>query len=488
MATLYVSSVDGDNSSPPSVSWWNGNQTTYASVAGALAQCADSENIIYVDSAHDFVSASETGIQWSLPENSRAVAILGTNRSTGARATGAKETANGTTVGLGISSSTVDGKIYVYGMECVTGTTSGTIVIGNALSTTTELESCILNLRGTTSYIAVGNSAGSSHGNFSRWRNVHVVMPNGTVSGVIRVITHLIGGLHVSGLTLSYTGANKPTVLFAQIASARGTDVIVADSDLTGFDSGTYFGGATNRTVVRNCKLHATPTRFTNFAAGGSGTLINCDSGNTKIAYQYATYTGSIEYSTAVYADNGFRHSGTNLSWKIVTTASCREFEPFVTPWLIRPCETTSEITAGMRLVHDSATDLHNRNCWADFEYVSDASFPLGTLLSTRNTQPFDGTAVDWTNDNEAWTGISGFTNPNSQSVNATFTPAQTGILRSRLYLAVADKTVYLDPLLRVSSDATRDDGYWSEPGSFADYAASGGSGPRFGDWTGGLR
>lgn len=179
--------------------------------------------------------------------------------------------------------------------------------------------------------------------------------------------------------------------------------------------------------------------------------LINVDSGDTKTVFEFRNRAGTLTENQSIYANNGAQMNGTGLSWEIVTTSACNEFEPFVTPWCHAWGDSTSAQNAGFRLIHDSATNLHNRNCWAEVEYVSDASFPKGTLGSTRNAAPFDGSSADLSSDSETWTGTGGFSNANKQKVDLNFTPAEKSLLRGRLSVGVASKTLYVAPQLWLS-------------------------------------
>lgn len=247
---------------------------------------------------------------------------------------------------------------------------------------------------------------------------------------------------------------------------------------------GTYFE-VTNWSevdvIVRNCKLSATPglTTGTWLTNVSSLTVINTDSGDTGNVFEYRNRLGTITENTSIYANSGGKFAGSGISWEIVTSSSCSEYEPFITPWIMRWLESTSSSEVGFRLVHDSATDLHDRNTWQHIEYVSSSTFPQGTLISGRNAQPFDGTAVDWTNDSETWTGTGGFGTANTQTIASTFTPGEKSLIRGRLLLGVASKTLYLDPALRITGGLSTPSVRWTNEGSFNVEPSAGG--PIFG-------
>ena len=203
--------------------------------------------------------------------------------------------------------------------------------------------------------------------------------------------------------------------------------------------------------LVRDCKLSSTPSFTTgSFPTGScaSITKINSDSGDTKIVFEYRNPYGTITANASIYANNSVQMNGTPVSWEVVTTSLASEFTPFIVPVFEMWNDSTSAQTLNFKLIHDSATNLHDRNCWGELSYVSDASFPLGTMVSSRNAQPFDGAAADLASDSETWTGTGGFGNPNKQKIPFTFTAAEKSGLVARLNVGVASKTLYLVPHL----------------------------------------
>lgn len=466
MSTLYVSSVDGNDAD-------NGSTWALAkgTVAGALAIAGDLD-IIFVDSAHNF-SATSANILWDAPTAGFFVAIISVNRN-GSTTTGhsgwlagATETCGTNNFSVLIASARAQ-RLFIYGMSCVTNTgvsntnqiTIGTIAGGDCR---VILSSCTL----TTPFTGAATSPGlvlgcllssTSHvGSFIRLLNCTCNLPNtaSVTSGAIRF--SLADKVEIIGITIAFSGANKPTVLFGGGTTSSGwrCGVSILDSDLSGFNAGTYFSVAnafTGFVQVTNCKLHATPALVTGtWPRAFEMTLINTDSGDTKTVFEYRNRLGTIMENASIYANASAQMNGTSLSWEIVTTSACNEAEPFVTPWLHAWGDSTSAQNAGFRLIHDSATNLHNRNCWADIEYASDASFPKGTLGSTRNATPFDGSSADLSSDSETWTGTGGFANPNKQKADVNFTPAEKSMLRGRLSVGIASKTLYMAPQLWLS-------------------------------------
>jgi len=261
---------------------------------------------------------------------------------------------------------------------------------------------------------------------------------------VIVNCTHVAAGATLSPQLFSFAPSiNTPTllrVIDSDLGTFSGTNLI---------DVGNF---AMGQIELVNVKLHATPA-----AALVTGTwpsnngeifLVNVDSGDTNNVFEYRNRLGTIVESTSVYLSGGAEFNAAGISWQITTTSACDEYEPFTTPWLHGPFSGTSEISPRLEFVHDSATDLTDRNCWGEFEYVSSSSFPIGTLATDRNAEPFTGSAVDHTNSSETWTGTGGFSNENKQYVTKTFTPAENSLLRARLTVAATSKTLYLNPAI----------------------------------------
>jgi len=447
MATIYVSSVDGNDADNGST-WDLANAT----IAGGLTDATDATNIIYVDSAHAETPGS--AITWNTGNTGRKTAIISVNRTTGVWEVGAKASCQVSGGAFNIMNTSYTQAMYLWGitMESTTGASSGsTLVIGNTSSSVNlyaEFVNCTLSNPGTGDvYIGVGTFNSQKPMSNFIFRDCTFKLKDSTSNAGIKMVA---GKVQFYNMTVAYNGANKPSVLFNHSAPAI---VEVADSDLTGFNANNYISAVgSSEMVLRNCKLHATPGIVGGtFTGSGSVTVINCDSGDTKTVFEYRNLYGTITESTSIYADDGAKFDGAGISWEIVTTADCNDYTPFITPWLHRWSDDTAQITVEFKVVHDSLTGLNDQNLWSNIEYVSDASFPKGTLVQNRNELPFEAGGVDWDLDSTVWTGTGGFTDENLQKISNTFTPAEKSLIRGRLFVGIASKTFYLDPLLRIA-------------------------------------
>ncbi|MFI4963272.1 MAG: hypothetical protein ACHP6H_05385, partial [Legionellales bacterium] len=237
---------------------------------------------------------------------------------------------------------------------------------------------------------------------------------------------------------------------------------IIENSDLSPFNTAAGYlvymaAWSGGHIIFRNDKISSTPTitGSTWQSDAEDITLINTDSANTVSNFEYLNRLGTLTRNTSIYANNGAQFNGAGNSWKIVTTSSANETEPFVTPWMMKWNSSTSANTPQISVDWDSATGFTDRNMWSEFEYVSSASFPIGTLAVNRNPNPGYATGTTWGGDTQTWTGTGGFTHDNKQKVTSTFTPAAKSLMRGRLYVGVATTTLYVDPNLTLSAGNT---------------------------------
>lgn len=449
MATYYVSSVDGDDLEDGST--W---ALAKATIAGALAVATVSGDIIYVDSAH--AESQATTLTWNIATSGAGVSIISVDRN-GSTTTGhngwlagASVTISASGVGVNIASS---GSQHLFMSGVVINQNSGnssnnSIIIANSTgNVSVEAEDCTFNIPGTASpQLALGGSNTSSTLQaVITLRDCEVILPNRT-SSVAAIALRAAQG-RIINLTVT-PSANQPATLIGGAITGLG-DWTISNSDVSPYnrDGGALVDAATWRGTLRmrNCKLSATPaivSAGTWINNSASVWLVNCDSGDTKNVFEYHSRLGTLLESTSIYTDAGEQYQGdSRLSWQIVTTAACNEHEPFVLPPLLAHQAATGAKTARLELV--CANTLTDRECWMEVSVVEDAGFPLGTMHSTRNAQPFDGSAANLASSSVAWTGAGGLT---KQKIEKAINPAEKCTLEARLVVAKASETLYLDP------------------------------------------
>lgn len=480
MTTLYVSSVDGNDADDGST-WALAKQT----VAGALAILTGTgPHIVYVDSAHSFTSSG--AVTWSPAVDKQKVAIISVDRN-GSSGTGhngwlagATETSaspNAFTISGG---SSITCYFYIYGCTVRTSTISNSAnVLNLATSQSSDsylfLDTCKLQCRSTesTTVIAFGGTTGA--GGSSRLNQIVIcydcefTTKNATSN---RGILIRAAKVDMIKCTHAYQGASKSPTLFGFLNTTSPGVLRCRDCDWSGFNtsSGSYFdvsAMSAAQAYMVNCKLSSTPGIVTGTWAGSASsiTLVNTDDADTANVFEYRTQTGTLVVDTNIYRNNGARYDNVGISWKIDTTADCDEHTPFTTPWLHRFLTQTGARDFTLEILRDSATDYTNREVWAEFETVEDASFPLGTLTSSRNANPFDGTGADLTNSTDgAWT--ESLTNDNEMLITATRTTAEKSMIRARLSVAVASTALYVDPMLYISGQPNNCPTRWTVEGA----------------------
>lgn len=479
MTTLYVSSVDGSNSD---------NGTTWAlakqTVAGALsALTGTGPHIVYVDSAHAFTS-SAAEINWNAAVANQKVSIISVDRN-GSTTTGH----NGWLAGATETSAdtyafriggTNNGNYWVWGMNIVSGssnTLSGNnfIKIGNSTSASHNIAFVKCNLRcpalNANARFDVGQATGANANATTLVLCVECDFQSKySASGAAFIFN--TGYLTLVKCTHSYTNAAAKCANLFTFASTGVGSVTVIDSDLSGFDtSGGNIVDVSNmrqwKCVFANCKLSSTPGLLTGTwpTFHSSITVVNSDSADTANAFEFRDKAGTLVEDAATYRNNGARYDTAGVAWKIDTTADCDENTPFVTPWIARVVSRTGSVDLTIDILRDSATDFTNRQVWAEFETLEDASFPVGTLTSSRNANPFDGSGSDLTNSTDAsWT--ESLTNDNEMLITTTRTLAEKSLLRARVGVGVASTTLYIDPMLQVSGQPNNCPTRWTVEGA----------------------
>ena len=141
----------------------------------------------------------------------------------------------------------------------------------------------------------------------------------------------------------------------------------------------------------------------------------------------------------------------TPLSHKMVSNANAEwNHQTLDSPEIVQWNETTgSAITATIEIVHDSVTSITDQQIWMEVQYLGTSGTPLALFVDDAAADYITATA-DQADSSASWT-TTGMTNPNTQKLNVTFTPQEKGFIHAVVRLAVASKTVYVDPKITVS-------------------------------------
>lgn len=443
----------------------------FTTVTAALAAATADYDIIYVDSAHTGTSGASTSINWNVATSGNHVAIVSVNRNgsttTGYSAwlAGAKETIATNAFNFNIITSGAQ-HLYVYGMtiEAPSGASNANDINLAGVSaslTSLTMDTCTLKIQGTSTgaQINIGPSGSSSMIRpIVVLKNCTFVLANAAVAGAI---APKCADITISNAIISFFGGTKPTVLFAVVAGGS-LDMKVLASDLSGFDTTTsslvnVAAFQAGQILFRDCRISSNASKTPNGTWPGNGasiTYINVDSADTKTTFDYYNRLGTITVSELIYYSGGLTIKGTPVGWTIVTSSLCSEMEPFVTPWLMKASTSTSALTAKIEVCQaTAAAKFTNKTLWYDLQYVSSASFPIGSIQIGEVITPFDTgagstAAVNWPDSSVTWNSIS---SPVRQYISGTVTPAEACDLMMRISVGVASKTLYMDPSIALS-------------------------------------
>lgn len=455
----------------------------FTSVAAAFANAtviADAAPVLIIDSAHAF--APVAAITWTPTANQR-VTMISVNRNGNtinqtysAWATGAKEDVGAANAAFTMTA--VDGlSWFIYGMTLNGATNANAnsdIVMMGATSVGSRLHmmSCTLKLNNTatTSQIIIGSIASAS------LRGCKIILEDCTFNlNASRAGTFIFVqqcDLEIINPTVTLAGATKPVVFIGFVAtSTYKANVLIRDGDLSGFDtsagSPAYFdvGNFTSgKIVLQNLNLNASSTIVTGSwpaASAGSITRQAADSADTLNILEYRDAYGTLLWQPTTYANDNTKIASLDGAYQIITTAACNEHFPFAPPIPLSVFNTvTSSQTMSLEINVDSATTMTDRHIWADFSYPSSTTRPSYTHVTSRNATPYDAAAgANLAAGAASWTGTGGFINsPQALKLQSgkvggtvTFSAADQGLLRGRVFFGFASLTAYLDTQLRAA-------------------------------------
>lgn len=454
MATVYVNS--GAAGAGTGADWTNAFTTVTAALSGRA-----SGDIIYVHKTHSVTAGA--AITWTLINGNLSIICVDKDASD-AWSTGAVEKV-GTFNGIFTIAQVSTSSLFVYGMT-IGGATgnqgNGNTIIGAAAGAnggTIEFNTCTFTMESTNTssgQIRLGGAAqADSRGLVIDFNDCTFNLPNH--AGSAGIIGMGQCRVHITNPTIGFFGASKPTVLFFARDDSSAPGDLTVSGDLSGFNStsgvlvgvGNFGAGSM---LFKGCKLSTSTTSITSGTWPGNAssiTLRNVDSGDTLTTFEYRNRLGTLTEDTATYAASGASFNSTPVSWQIVTTAACDEYNPFVAPLLSIWNTSTSAQTATVETLWDSATGLKDTEIWLEIAYLSSASFPLYTVADDRNATPFVSSGTAQATSAVTWTEA--LTNDNEQYVSVAFTAADVGIVEGHVYVARASTTLYIDPLLRLA-------------------------------------
>ena len=423
--------------------WTNAFTTFAAAVAAATAD----GDIIYVASTAVEVLGVDT--PYTFANNVRVISV---DKTSGAPPTTLQtQEAAGGYLGNTVSNRTISiagaFQIYIYGMEfAITGndqfrtaTTDGGHV---------ELENCHIRLGGSGARFDVGVISVEAN-RFTRMKGGKITFGNANNS-----IGHY-GAAEFEGVTLAGTA---PTTLVT--GGSRGGNMLRFEGCDLSLVTGTLVAPNTiepSTVWYTNCKLGSGVTVLSSTGNNNRSFtdvwLFDCAAGDEHYHIQYHNAFGSLTVDTGIYANDGAQYDGTNrCSWKIVTTANCSYYTPFVSPWFDVYHSGTSTITPSIEILRDGSTTAYQDDeVWGEWSYKA-------TSGSTRTTQVNDRKGLLTAAANQAnGVGTSGWTGENASAWSgklqpaSTITPAEIGHNPGRVCVGEPSITVYADPQTRLA-------------------------------------
>lgn len=443
MTAYYVDSA-GSNTSPYDT--WAKAATSLSSAVTAATAAGD---VIYVDQGFTetlaanttYTFANHVGVICSNDKTNappQTLGVMGTSAWIGHTTTSYTITLNGAY------------KVYIYGVTFRTAGTSAAaqLILANSDGSHFEFESVYLWTGSTgNAHLTIGGT-GSSVNSYCKFLNCTFRF------GLTSQFTYANNNIDFIGCTISGDGST-PAILFGGIARGGIVNSIGCDWGLPGTALVNSQTGNTANFIFQNCKINASlssvlATQTPANKGSANAWLFNCSSGDTHYHLQHHDSFGSTIIDTGIYANDGAQYDGTNYcSWKIVTTANCSYYTPYVSPWIDCYHSGTSAITPYLEILRDDSTTAYQDDeVWAEFSYQGTSGYPLASIVNDRKAllaAAADQTAgvgtSGWTGDTGAWSG--------KLSPTASITPAEIGHLRARVCVGEPSITVYVDPTIR---------------------------------------
>jgi hypothetical protein len=440
MATHYVKSTASGANDGTS---WADAFTTLAG-ASAIAVAGDT---IWVSQAHAESTAANLALDWNGTTASPMRIICGNDAAeppTSLATTATIETTGATEIRI----STGIDHFYMYGLTFSVGVGSGSVgdLFLNTGTGAHYYEACTFHIANTSPSSQIWIAPLGIHGE-TICQDCHFKFSEANQQiGVVECFATIRGGSLLSGTT--------PTDLFTFGSSAgltvEGFDCSAVASTMRITDS----SGGSLTLQLRNCKLPASWGGVLNSTTAGPGSIFdlhNSDSTDTNYRYKRQTQFGTIDSEIIIVRSDGASDGVTAISWKMVTNAN-PEWNHHIlkTGEIVRWNTTTgSAITATIEILHDSVTNMTNQQIWLEVQYLGTSGFPLSLFIND-SSGDYLSTPADQASSSEAWT-TTGLTNPNKQKLSVTFTPQEKGFIHAVVKVAMASKTVYVDPKMVVT-------------------------------------
>jgi hypothetical protein len=435
MPDRYVNPARADDTGD-GLSWAAAKKTLLAATADAEA----GETIYFATGTADVLTVDTT---YTI---ATGVRIISTSDTTNEPPTTyeAGATVSSTTSGVDVYFS---GTFAAYGLTVSlgTGATTHIIGVGNTDGSTQYFEGCAFTLAGSNAgaLVLLGTAAAIN-------AECRFLRCDFTWAATGQGFTHNSAKTTFIYCDMS-AGAVHPSVLMEVTNSRGGAPVEFVGCDLS--NTSTVFTGAPLGPwsgVLRNCKLHATPTIFApTILAAGDVIAFDCASGDTHINIAHYDYQGSTTVSTSIYANDNIGDA--DLSWVVAGNENASAANPYMSPWMSVYHSGTSAITPYLECVRSGNSAAYTEaEVWSEWTAKTTASSTQVTLYSNRtgplatpgNNEASSKTGTDWTGEDVTnnWFG--------KLQPNSMITPAEAGHISARICVA-GNHTVYVDPQIR---------------------------------------
>mgnify|MGYP003633109600 CR=1 FL=1 len=286
-------------------------------------------------------------------------------------------------------------------------------------------------------FLQADNSGGTTPMEFF---NVDVLFRGCTVSATTITIATLCRGGNEENATVVFENCDLGTAAITALVDVSQTN-----------RKGHY--------IFKNCLIGASTSATTGTEQGSGGMTVEIhntdDSSGTNYRYEKHCYTGTITSDNANYVASGASDGTTTISHSFVTDGTSNLNRPLIGPEISQWVEGDGTgLTCTVDFCHDAnltGGDLDNGDIWLELTYLASASNPKGSTVTNRVEIPFGTVADHSTAQSGEWT-VASMTTKNTQQMSVNFTPAQPGYVQARVKMALASKTIYVDPRLVITT------------------------------------
>lgn len=413
--------------------------TDIATAASTIAAGDD----LYVSSAHNEATTNSPQFPGTYASPNRILCV----NFAGSTPPVAADITTGALINIPSGFWGINGCFYCYGLQFYSVAAFQFLNICGGPANSQTYDTSIFRL-GTFVSLLFGQGPGGSETSKVRWINCTEILDgsNGPcdLHNDAGIIFEWIGGSVTGTVNSTFFSENGNNGQAPNFISLTGVDFSLWTSGNTIFDT---FNAVVVAQMV-DCRLASGVTvsaQQTN--PGVTIDLICSDSGATNYRCERYGYGGILTTETTNILTGGaaLPGSGQAYSQKIVTDSNANMTFPFIGfAWPeFYVGSTGSSISQEFDVLTDNVT-LTNANCWIEMVYLGNASYPLGSRLSTAPATVLT-TPTNLTTSTASWV-TTGITTPVKQKIIATWTPQLKGLYYPVLKVGIASTTIWFNP------------------------------------------